>query len=338
MPYLGWKLKRVLFKANAAMRFGRVRGVEKPISTLVQGTVMLPGENEAQAHALLDAVFELGCNTFDTAHEYAGGEGERSFGRWLASRGNRDKVVIIGKGCHHNADRKCVTPYDIAAHLHDSLARMKVDHIDLYMLHRDDPSQPVGPIVETLNELMDTNKIHAIGASNWTTRRILEANLYAQSHGLTPFVASSPQFSLAEMIDEPWDNSLSISGPQGEADRAWYQESEMPLFTWSSLASGFLSGRLTRQNARQHEGQLYHRCYACEANFKRLDRLHELARLRRVGVPELALSWVLHHPLELYPLVAAYHPREFEQLTKALDIELTQTESEWLDLERDELE
>ena len=320
------------------MRYGRLRGVGTPVSTLVQGTVMLPGENEAQTHALLDGVLELGCNTFDTAHEYADGEAERSFGRWIASRGNRDRVVIIGKGAHHNADRKCVTPYDISAHLHDSLARMKIDSIDLYMLHRDDPSQSVGPIMETLNAHIDEGKIRAIGASNWTARRVLEANLYAQTHGLTPFVASSPQFSLAEMIDEPWDNCLSISGPQGEPDRAWYEENEMALFSWSSLAGGFLSGRLTRQNARQHEGQMYHRCYACEANFKRLDRLQELARAKRVTPPQLALAWVLHHPLELYPLVAAYHPREFEQLTKALEIDLTPTESEWLDLERDVLE
>lgn len=322
-------------KGGAPMRFGRVPGVEKPISTLVQGTVMLPGGNEAQAHALLDAVSELGCNTFDTAHEYAGGEGERSFGRWLESRGNRERVVIIGKGAHHNADRKCVTPFDISAHLHDSLARMRIDFIDLYMLHRDDPSQPVGPIMETLNEHLDSGKIHAIGASNWTTRRIMEANLYAHTHGLTPFVASSPQFSLAEMIDEPWDDCLSISGPQGEPERAWYQEHEMALFTWSALAGGFLSGRVTRQNARQHEGQMYHRCYACEANYSRLDRLQELAREKRVTVAQLAVAWVLHQPLDVYPLVAAYHPREFEQLTGALDIELSPAELEWLDLERD---
>lgn len=322
-------------KGGAPMRFGRVPGVEKPVSTLVQGTVMLPGENEAQTHALLDAVFELGCNTFDTAHEYAGGEAERSFGRWLVSRGVRERVVIIGKGAHHNADRKCVTPFDISAHLHDSLARMRIDSIDLYMLHRDDPAQPVGPLMETLNEHIDAGRIRAIGASNWTTRRIMEANLYAQTHGLTPFVASSPQFSLAEMIDEPWEDCLSIGGPQGEPERAWYQENEFALFTWSALAGGFLSGRVTRHNARQHEGQMYHRCYACEANFRRLDRLQELAREKRVTVAQLAVAWVLHQPLDLYPLVAAYHPREFEQLTSALDVELSQEELEWLDLERD---
>ncbi|MCC6794709.1 MAG: aldo/keto reductase [Candidatus Hydrogenedentes bacterium] len=319
------------------MRFGRVSGVGKPVSTLVQGTVMLPGDEKA-THALLDAVLELGCNTFDTGHEYAGGDGERAFGRWLESRGVRDRIVIVGKGCHHNADRKCVTPFDISAHLHDSLVRMKTDHIDLYMLHRDDPSQPVGPLMETLNAHMDEGKIHAIGASNWTTRRIQEANLYAQARGLTPFVASSPQFSLAEMIDEPWDNCLSVSGPQGESERAWYEENEMALFSWSSLASGFLSGKLTRQNAHQYEGKFFHRCYACEANFKRLDRLQELAKLKRVSVPQLALAWVLHHPLELYPLVAAYHPREFEQLTRALEIDVSPEESEWLDLEREDRE
>ncbi len=335
MPFKGWKLKRMFFKGGSPMRSGSIPRIEKPISCLVQGTVMVPGLDETRSHALLDGVLELGCNTLDTAHIYANGESERSVGRWLESRGVRDDVILIGKGAHHSADRKCVTPYDITAHLHDSLTRLKTDRIDLYMLHRDDPSQPVSVIMETLDDHVRAGKMLAIGASNWTVRRIAEANAYAMSHGLTPFIASSPQYSLAEMIDEPWDNCHSISGPQGESERAWYQENEFPLFTWSALAGGFLSGKITRQNTRQHEEQLYHRCYVCEANLMRLDRLFELAREKRLSVPQLALAWVLHQPLNLFPLVGVHHPREFEALTKAFDIELSPVELEWLDLERD---
>ncbi len=337
MPFAGWKLKRMLFKSGATLPTGTIQGIDKPLSALVQGTAMLPGDDERRMHALLDGIVDLGCTVFDTAHVYSNGESERSFGRWMESRRNRDSIVILGKGAHHSADRKCVTPYDITAHLHDSLARMKTDYIDLYMLHRDDPAQPVAPIMETLHEHITSGKVKAIGASNWTVRRFAEANAFAESHGLTPFVASSPQFSLAEMIDEPWDNCHSISGPQGESERGWYQEMDVPLFVWSPLAGGFLSGRVSRQNIRQHEEQLYHRCYTCEANLKRLDRLHSFAREKRISVPQLALAWLLQQPLLLYPLVGARHPREFENLTKAFEFELTPIEMEWLDLERDVL-
>src|SRR5690606_6316038 len=116
----------------------------------------------------------------------------------------RDKVVIVGKGAHLNRDRRRVTPWDITSDLYDSLARFQTDCIDLYLLHRDDPDFPVGPIVEVLNEHLRAGRIGAFGASNWTVERIQAANAYAAEHGLEPFVASSPNLSLADQIKEPW--------------------------------------------------------------------------------------------------------------------------------------
>src|SRR5690606_27782491 len=127
------------------------------------------------------------------------------------------------------------TPYDITADLFDSLARMQTDYIDIYLLHRDDPDVPVGPIVEILNEHHQAGRIHAFGGSNWSHERIREANEYAAAHGLTPFVASSPNFSLAEQIQEPWAGCLSIGGRKGAAARDWYRQNQIALFTWSSL-------------------------------------------------------------------------------------------------------
>ena len=145
------------------MEYGTVVGIDKPISRLVHGAMVLTGEDDAKEFALLDAVIEMGGNTFDTAHVYGGGSSERTIGRWMASRGNRDQVVILGKGAHHSQDRKRVTPFDITADIHDSLERFKVEDIDLYLLHRDDPSLPVGPIVEVLNEHKEAGHIHAFG-------------------------------------------------------------------------------------------------------------------------------------------------------------------------------
>ena len=101
------------------MRYGTIPGVEKQVSRLAQGTIPVGSGNLEGSFALLDAVYEQGCNTFDTAHVYGGGDNERVFGRWLRERDLRDKVVILAKGAHHNQDRRRVTPYDIASDLHD---------------------------------------------------------------------------------------------------------------------------------------------------------------------------------------------------------------------------
>ena len=140
------------------MEYGNIPGIDKPISRLVQGTVMLTEDNRDEGFALLDAALAAGVTTFDTAHGYGGGACDRMLGAWINDRGIRDKVVILGKGAHHNRDRARVTPYDITSDLHDSLARMKVDFIDLYVLHRDDPKVPVGPIVDVLNEHHDAGR------------------------------------------------------------------------------------------------------------------------------------------------------------------------------------
>lgn len=289
---------------------------------------------------LLDAVFALGCNTFDTAHVYGQGDNERAMGRWVHARGNREQVVIIGKGAHHNADRKRVTPFDITADLFDSLARFRFDYIDLYLLHRDDPSVPVGPIVETLNEHRAAGRIRAFGGSNWSHERIAEANAYAAAHGLTPFVASSPNFSLAEQYREPWEGCVSISGPQHAAARAWYAAHRMPLFTWSSLAGGFFSGRLRRDNLDTFEeylDRLAVHSYAGEENFRRLDRAQQLGDAKGLSIPQIALAYVMSQPLDIYALVGCRTPEEFAANVVAAATRLTPEECAWLDLRTDTL-
>lgn len=84
----------------------------------------------------MDDIYALGCTTFDTAHVYGNGDIERTFGKWMNDRGLRDKLVILGKGAHHNQDRQRVTPHDITSDIFDLLARMKTD------LHRPLPTPP----------------------------------------------------------------------------------------------------------------------------------------------------------------------------------------------------
>ncbi|MGH3148539.1 MAG: aldo/keto reductase [Rubrobacter sp.] len=316
------------------MNYGRVPGVEKPVARVVQGTVMIGPEDEARSFALLDEVFDLGGTTFDTAHQYGGGDCERTFGRWVRERDLRDEVVVIGKGAHHSEDRKRVTPFDITADLFDSLARFGFDHVDLYLLHRDDPAVPVGPIVEVLNEHLSEGRIGAFGGSNWTPERLREANEYAADNGLTPFVASSPNLSLAVQAVEPWPDCVSISGRAGEKDRGWYEEERMPLFTWSSLAGGFFSGRFTRDNLDSFEGYLDQLCvetYCYEENFERFDRARLLADEKGLTVPQIALAYVLDQPLEVFALVGCNTGEEFRANVAAGDLRLTPEELVWLE-------
>ncbi len=314
------------------MKYGAIPGVKKPVSRLVQGAIMLTAENEAEGFALLDAAYEQGCNTFDTAHVYGGGDCDRVLGRWMAARGLREKVVVLAKGAHPNPDRKRVTPFDITADLYDVLARMKTDYVDLFVLHRDDPSLPVGSIVEILNEHRAAGRIHAFGGSNWSVERIAAANTYAEAHGLTPFAVSSPHFALAEQNEAPWEDCLTITGVSKAAERAWYRETQFPLFCWSSLCGGWFSGRLTRANQAEHAETLYLRCYGSEANWLRLERAEQFARGRGLSVPQVALAYVLNQEFNVFPLVAAFATDEFAGLTPALDVVLTEQERAWLDL------
>jgi aryl-alcohol dehydrogenase-like predicted oxidoreductase len=317
------------------MNYGNVPGLDKPISRLVQGTVMVNGDNIEKEFGLLDAIFALGCTTFDTAHVYGSGKNERAVGQWVRDRGLREKVVIIAKGAHHNQDRKRVTPYDITADIFDSLARFKFDYLDLYILHRDDPSVPVGPIVEVLNEHHKAGRIRAFGGSNWSHERIREANEYADQYGLTPFVASSPNFSLAEQVKEPWDGCISIGGNKGKEARAYYQAQQTPLFTWSSLAGGFFSGRYRRDNLDSFTEYLDKLCvtsYCYEDNFKRLDRAEALAKQKGLSLPQIAMSYVMSQPLNIFALVGCQIPEEFKANEAAASLRLTEDEMRWLEL------
>ena len=297
--------------------------------------------NEADSFALLDDVYALGCQTIDTAHVYGGGSSERIIGRWLENRGLREQIVLITKGAAQSEDRRRITPFDIAADLHDSLARLKTDYIDLYLLHRDDPNVPVELIMDTLNEHCQAGRIHAFGASNWSHERIEAANTYARANKLEPFVVSSPQFSLAEPLNEPWPLCLSISGPAGRAAREWYTKTQMPLLIWSPLASGFFSGRFHRDNLhvfgeREWDGVVV-RTYASESNFQRLERARILAAQKGLDAAQVALAFVMNHPMNIFVQVGPRRSENFRTNIEASEVQLTAREMDWLDLKADRL-
>ena len=235
------------------MHYSTIPGVAKPVARLILGTMIISAQEQERSFALLDAVFEMGGNTLDTAHIYAGGNSERGIGQWMRARGNREQVVIISKGCHHNADRKRVTPFDLAADLHDSLARLQTDTIDVYLLHRDDPSLPVGPIVEAFNEHWRAGRIRAFGGSNWTHERIQAANDY---DGRRTGFSRSPPAARTTV----WPSRCSIRGGRAASRSAGRRTSRRGRgiraarcrsLAYSSLGRGFFSGASRLRTSRR---------------------------------------------------------------------------------------
>jgi aryl-alcohol dehydrogenase-like predicted oxidoreductase len=319
------------------MKYGKIKGCDKEVSKIVLGTMIVNTTDLKNSMDLLDAAVELGCTTLDTAHIYGYGESERGIGKWFAERGNREDVFLISKAAHPNQDRVRVSAYDITADLHDSLTRLNTDYIDLYLLHRDDPTLPVGPIVEILNEHLRAGKIKAFGGSNWTHERVQEANLYAEQNGLVPFAASSPNFGLAEQVEDPWGyGCVTISGPQNKAAREWYKKTQMPIFAYSSLARGLFSGRISRENYEEIKDTIDAACkraYCHEPNFKRLDRATTLAIEKGLSIPQIAMAYILNQPLNVYAIVGAANGSELKSVVDIVDVELTEKETAWLNLE-----
>ena len=278
----------------------------------------------------------MGINTFDCANHY----GEEALGEWMKDRGLLDKVVVLTKGAHHNAWRKRVTDYDILSDAHDSLKKLNRDYIDIYVLHRDDSTVPVGPIVEVLNRLHREGKIGAFGASNWTHQRIAEANAYAQAHGLIPFAVSSPNFGLADQVADLWGGGcVTISGPATRVARVWYAAHKLRVIAYSRLGRVFFSGWVQSsrpESAREVLDSFAQIGYISDDNFRRLARAEELAAEKGVKVPQIAMAWIMNQPLDVYAVVGSSNPERMKSNIEASELKLTEAECRWLDLEIDQ--
>ncbi len=301
----------------------------RDLSRLVLGTMVFSLEALDLTFELLETWLALGGTIVDTAHVYSGGNSERALGCWFQETGRRGDLVVIDKGAHHNADRRRVTPEDITCDLRDNLARLKTDWIDLYLLHRDDPDVPVGPIVECLEEHRRAGRIRAYGGSNWSVERLDAANAYATARGLQGFTASSPNLSLAVQQEVIWAGCVTATDP---ASRAWYARTRMPLFSWSSQARGFFTGRYSPDD---REDETMVRVYYNDENWERYRRATELGKQKGgFTANQVALAWVLHQPFPVFPLIGPASTEELRSSVAALEIELTPEEVLWLNLER----
>lgn len=319
------------------MEYINIEGLNKSVSRFVMGTFGMFLDDKLEDHfATLDAALNLGINTIDTARAY---DSEATVGRWMNERGTREKVVLLSKGAHPTDYRERVTPYDIDSDLAESLAELQTDYLDIYLLHRDDLSKPVGPIIEKLNEHFAAGHIKIFGGSNWTHQRIEEANEYAYAHNLEPMRISSPNYSLAEQVENPWaPGCVTISGPQNADAQKWYTKNQMPVFAYSSLGRGMFSGRVTREifkNNPESINQFCRKGYCYECNFKRLDRVIEIAEEKHASIPQVAMAFVIDSPMNVFPIIGAANRSEIESSLGALKVKLTPQEVLYLDLKSD---
>ncbi len=319
------------------MIYGEIQGLSRPLPRIIFGTLLLANTDE-ETFSLLDSVAGSGCYAFDTAHAYGDGASERVIGNWMEERNNRSEVIVIDKGAHSVGGRNRVDPESIRQDLRESLSRLKTDYIDLYLLHRDDPTAGVGPIIEVLNDLKNEGKVVLFGASNWTTKRLEEAREYAEKSGLAAFSVASSQYSLAVQHDYPYPGTLSINSSTDDPEFQWYKETQFPLLAWSSLARGFFSGKFTRDNLdafTDPQSLISIRCYAREDNFIRLDRARQLAEAKGATLPQIALAYVFRQPINCFAITGALNITEFRENVEALKTSLTEKEAAWLDLKSD---
>ena len=300
---------------------GTIAPLDKPVARLIMGV-----DNQTtapQAAAMFDDYFERGGNAFDTAHIYGQGKSVL-LGQWIRARGIRDQVVIIAKGAH---TPNC-TPEAIGPQLAEQLGWFGTDHADLYLMHRDDPSVPVGEFVEALNEQVRAGRIKAFGGSNWSIERVKKANAYAKRKGLQGFSMVSDNLALAEMVKPVWAGCVHV---HDQESRKWLKKTQLPLLPWSSQARGFFVPSRAQPDKRD-DASLVESWYSPD-NFKRQARAIEVAARHKVEPINIALAWVLGQPFPTFPLIGPRTIAETRSCMKALEVQLTRKEMAYLNLE-----
>jgi predicted dehydrogenase/aryl-alcohol dehydrogenase-like predicted oxidoreductase len=301
------------------MPYDRLPGIDKPVSRLVMGV-----DNQrdlTHATVMFDDFVEQGGNVFDTGYVYGDGQLEPLLGQWIHNRGIRDQVVIIGKGAH---TPHC-DPESLHRQLAETLERLRTDHVDLYLMHRDNLSVPADEFVDAMEQELAAGRVRAYGVSNWTLDRVEQATAYATRTGRAGIAALSNHFSLAEAYAVPWEGCVHVTDP---AARKWLRANNLPLLPWSSQARGFFAGR-ARPDDRSDEELV--RCYYSDTNFGRLDRARALAAELGVPATAVALAYVLHQPFPTFPLIGPRTLGETHGSLRALDVGLTAEQVAWLE-------
>ena len=251
--------------------------------------------SESDAFNVLDAFIDAGGNFIDTSNNYAhwagtGDESETCLGKWLASRKNRDKVVIATKvGFDRHGEGAGLKAAQIEYWCNESLRKLGIDTIDLYYAHTDDADTPQEETMAAFDKLVKAGKVRYLGASNYDTWRIADANALAKERNLTPFTINQQRFTyLAERTEKP---PKYIFNEYTSRERLRFLKNRnMPLVAYSSLAKGGYS-----DPNRLPSSYLFD---------NRWHVLQEMAKVKGVDPSALVIAWMTNlHRLPTFPQV-----------------------------------
>jgi len=281
------------------MKLHRIPGTDLKLSAFCQTAAHFGTTVCGDAmRRLYDNFRQAGGNFFDTAHCYCfwlengHGTSERALGECIRAQNDRANLIITTKGGHPAVEPRYprppayLSPAVIASDIQESLDRLGVDQIDLYFLHRDDPRLPVSEIIDTLNA---QKNIRYLGASNWSTARIDEANQYAAKKNLKGFVISQPQWNLAHPNPLPDPTMRFLT----DADLDCHKRTQLPVVAYSPTACGYFASN----------GEKGKRAFDNPTSRARLRKIQELAGKLNVTPNQIALAWLMSHPFPVIPIL-----------------------------------
>ncbi|NLZ46443.1 MAG: aldo/keto reductase [Clostridiales bacterium] len=271
-------------------------------------------DNDSEYFSFLDKYLELGGSCIDSARCYCSwledGESssEGAIGRWISSRGNRDKIILSTKGGHPNHDTMDVSRLsrdELEYDLNQSLKALQTDYIDIYFLHRDDEAIPVEEIMPILNDFVKSGKVHFIGASNWTTERIEKANKFAKENGMEPFRVSQIYYSLAHSTKEDLGDPTTES--MDSKSYSWYKKNNFPVMAFSPQAKGFFSKVAEGKSITD----LLESQFVSTANLAKLSRVIELSKETGTTPATVVLGYLNSQP---FPVSSVFSVTKLWQL------------------------
>jgi aryl-alcohol dehydrogenase-like predicted oxidoreductase len=271
--------------------------------------------DEAQSRAVLDAYAEAGGNFVDTANSYLveHGRSETIIGRWLADRGNRDRIVVAtkvggGKGAVRNLRAET-----IKREAHASLERLRTDRIDLYYAHFDDEDTPLEETLRAFDDLVQAGTVRHLGASNYSPERLTAALEFQREHGLAEFTVLQPHYNL---VERDFERTLL---PVADA---W----DLAVLPYFALAKGFLTGKYRPGSEVESQRATGARAYLDKGGDAVLTALDEIAAAHDTTVAAVALAWLLARPRVAAPIASARTTEQLEQILPAATLTLTPAE------------
>jgi len=269
---------------------------------------------------LLDRFVDAGFNAIDTADAYSrwvpgnkGGESETIIGEWMKARGNRDKVTIITKvGSDMGQGKKDLSPAYIARAAEDSLRRLQVEAIDLYLSHWPDPETPFEETLGAYAVLLKAGKIRAVGASNLDADQLHAALDVAEERDLPRYDVLQPEYNLYDR-----------NGFDGKLRDLCISE-DIGVITYFSIARGFLSGKYRSEAdlGKSARGSGI-KDYLNPRGFRILAALDALAASHGATPVEIALAWVMHREGVTAPIASATSLEQLESLIRAAAFDLS---------------